>query len=119
MDSTDATRTALEELRKSGINIDIDDFGTGYSSLSYLWRFPLDAIKIDRSFIINLEKKNLEIVKVVILLAHNLGMQTVAEGVETASQLEILRDLGCDRAQGYFFSPPVPATEIIKLLPQA
>lgn len=119
MDSTDATRTALEELRKSGINIDIDDFGTGYSSLSYLWRFPLDAIKIDRSFIINLEKKNLEIVKVVILLAHNLGMQTVAEGVETARQLEILRDLGCDRAQGYFFSPPVPATEIIKLLPQA
>jgi len=117
MDSTDATRTALEELRKSGINIDIDDFGTGYSSLSYLWRFPLDAIKIDRSFIINLEKKNLEIVKVVILLAHNLGMQTVAEGVETARQLEILRDLGCDRAQGYFFSPPVPATEIIKLLP--
>jgi len=116
MDSTDATRTALEKLRASGINLDIDDFGTGYSSLSYLCRFPLDTIKIDRSFIINLEKENLEIVKAIIVLARNLGMQTVAEGVETFGQLEILRKLGCDRVQGYFFSPPVPAEEIIRLL---
>ncbi len=114
MDSTDATRAALEKLRSSGIKLDIDDFGTGYSSLSYLCRFPLDAIKIDRSFITNLEKENLEIVKAVIILAQNLGMQTVAEGVETFGQLEILRKLGCDRAQGYFFSPPISAEEIIK-----
>ncbi|AFY74706.1 diguanylate cyclase (GGDEF) domain-containing protein [Synechococcus sp. PCC 7502] len=115
MDSTDATRVGLEKLRSAGISLDIDDFGTGYSSLSYLCRFPLDTIKIDRSFIISLEKENLEIVKAVILLAQNLNMQTVAEGVETVGQLEILRKLGCDRAQGYFFSPPVPAEEIIRL----
>lgn len=114
MDSTPATLEALEELRKSGINLDIDDFGTGYSSLSYLCRFPLDTIKIDRSFIMNLED-NLEIVKAVIILAQNLGMQTVAEGVETLGQLDILRELGCDRVQGYFFSQPVPARELIGL----
>jgi diguanylate cyclase (GGDEF)-like protein len=116
MDSTDVTRAALEELRHSGIGLDIDDFGTGYSSLSYLCRFPLDTIKIDRSFIIDLENENMEIVKAIIVLAQNLGMQTVAEGVETAGQLQILTELGCDRVQGYLFSPPVPPEEIIKLL---
>jgi diguanylate cyclase (GGDEF)-like protein len=116
MDSTDATRTSLEALRKSGINLDIDDFGTGYSSLSYLCRFPLDTIKIDRSFIIELEKENLEIVRAIIILAHNLGMQTVAEGVETSGQLKILSELGCDRAQGYYFSPPIPPEKMIELL---
>jgi diguanylate cyclase (GGDEF)-like protein len=115
MDSTEATRADLEELRNSGINLDIDDFGTGYSSLSYLCRFPLDTIKIDRSFITNLENENMEIVKAIIVLAQNLGMQTVAEGVETAGQLQILQELGCDRVQGFFFSPPVPPEEIIKL----
>jgi EAL domain-containing protein (putative c-di-GMP-specific phosphodiesterase class I) len=116
MDSTDTTRAALEELCHSGISLDIDDFGTGYSSLSYLCRFPLDTIKTDRSFIINLENENMKIVKAIIVLAQNLGMQTVAEGVETAGQLQILTELGCDRVQGYFFSPPVPPEEIIKLL---
>jgi diguanylate cyclase (GGDEF)-like protein len=113
MDSTDSTRIQLEQIRNSGIKLDIDDFGTGYSSLSYLCRFPLDTIKIDRSFITNLEKENFEIVKAIIVLARNLGMQTVAEGVETSEQLDILRNLGCDRVQGYFFSPPVPAAELI------
>ena len=115
MDSTNTTRDGLARLRQMGIKLDIDDFGTGYSSLSYLCKFPLDTIKIDRSFIIDL-KENLEIVRAIIVLAQNLGMQTVAEGVENQEQLEILQKLGCDHVQGYLFAPPISADHLIEMI---
>jgi EAL domain-containing protein (putative c-di-GMP-specific phosphodiesterase class I) len=96
----------------------MDDFGTGYSSLSYLRSFPFDKIKIDRSFIQELSKKEdcLAIVSAVTRLGNNLGMAITAEGVETRQQLEILRTEGCTQVQGYLFSPPVRAKEIPHLL---
>jgi EAL domain-containing protein (putative c-di-GMP-specific phosphodiesterase class I) len=99
----------LEKLRARNIQVCIDDFGTGYSSLSYLHRLPIDALKIDRSFVscINSEDKNGEIVNTILTLAHALAIKAIAEGVETPYQLSQLRNLGCDEAQGYFFSPPV------------
>ena len=96
----------------------LDDFGTGYSSLSYLRKFPVDALKIDRSFVDGLgqEAEDSAIVQAIQALAISLGMTTVAEGVETATQLEVLRELGCLRAQGFWFSRPVTAEEITALL---
>jgi EAL domain-containing protein (putative c-di-GMP-specific phosphodiesterase class I) len=93
----------------------IDDFGTGYSSLSYLQHFPLDILKVDRQFVqaLGVNAEGEEIVSAVIGLAHALGLQVVAEGVETTEQLRILRSLDCDLAQGYLFSRPLPATEIV------
>ncbi|MEW8561150.1 MAG: EAL domain-containing protein, partial [Candidatus Thiodiazotropha sp.] len=94
------------------------DFGTGYSSLAYLTRFPIDKLKIDRSFIqkIHAEDENEVIVSTIHAMAHNLNMQVTAEGVETALQLAKLRNLGCDYYQGYFFSRPVPANAFHRLL---
>jgi EAL domain-containing protein (putative c-di-GMP-specific phosphodiesterase class I) len=94
-----------------GVNIAIDDFGTGYSSLSYLARLPADALKIDASFIRTMmeEPQSMTIVSTIILLAHTLRMCVVAEGVETSEQANLLRDLRCDQAQGYFFSRPQEA----------
>jgi EAL domain-containing protein (putative c-di-GMP-specific phosphodiesterase class I) len=96
----------------------MDDFGTGYSSLSYLRSFPFDKIKIDRSFIQELGRKDdcIAIIRAVTRLGDNLGMVTIAEGVETKEQLEILRAEGCTQVQGYLFSPPRPASEVPKLL---
>ncbi|WP_161880916.1 sensor domain-containing protein [Deinococcus alpinitundrae] len=103
----------LEQLAALGVQLALDDFGTGYSSLAYLNRFPLDILKIDRAFIqgLGLEtfgQKNLAIVRSTIALAHELGLQVVAEGVETAQQRDLLVDLGCDLLQGYFFAAPMP-----------
>ena len=108
----------LKALRGIGIKLSIDDFGTGYSSLSYLAKFPIDYIKIDRSFIKDLEdnKLNETIVSAIITLAQRLGLQVVAEGVETKEQLEFLRGEQCEKYQGYFCSPPLPAKEIEKML---
>ncbi len=91
----------------------IDDFGTGYSSLSYLKQFPLDILKVDKSFVDGLEKdpRNAAIVEAIINLAHTLGLSVIAEGVEREAQLECLTRLGCDFAQGFLFSKPVPAEE--------
>ncbi len=116
----DDARTAriLSELRAMGIRLCIDDFGTGYSSLSYFRRFALDVLKIDRSFISEIlsSTESREIAKTIINLGTNLGMEVVAEGVETQEQVNLLRSLGCAYAQGYFFSKPLAATEIARTL---
>ena len=99
----------LRKLRKLGIEINIDDFGTGYSNLSYLTRLPISTLKIDRTFIHSIENKNqnLEIVQTIITLARSLGMKVIAEGVETKVQLNELKKLNCEGAQGYYFSKPL------------
>jgi EAL domain-containing protein (putative c-di-GMP-specific phosphodiesterase class I) len=107
----DATTTidALDALRSQGVHLSIDDFGTGYSSLSYLKRFPVGSLKIDRSFIDGLgtDPEDTSIVQAIVTLAHSLNLAAVAEGLETSTQLEILRTLGCDYAQGYLLGRPL------------
>ncbi len=105
----------LRALKEIGVLLAIDDFGTGYSSLSYLQHFPLDMLKVDRSFVqeLGVTSEGAEIVGAVVKLAHALGLQVVAEGVETSEQLDVLRSLECDLAQGYLFSKPLPASEIV------
>jgi len=109
MENVEATARMLERLRALGVELSIDDFGTGYSSLSYLHRLPIDTLKIDRSFVsrIGENNDNKEIVRTIVLLAHTLGKRVVAEGVETREQLQHLRELKCDSAQGYLFSKAV------------
>jgi diguanylate cyclase len=110
MNNTQTVISCLEELRAAGIQISIDDFGTGYSSLSYLRDLPIDTLKIDRSFISRIggDEQNLGIVRAIITLAHTLGLDVIAEGVETGEQLDTLRSLGCNYGQGYLFSQPIP-----------
>ncbi|WLR54447.1 EAL domain-containing protein [Mesobacillus subterraneus] len=107
----------LHELKGLGVNISIDDFGTGYSSLSYLKRFPIDHLKIDRCFVQDIadNKSDENIATTIILMAHNLGLSVIAEGVETAKQLGLLKQHRCNEAQGYHFSKPVPAEEFSKI----
>lgn len=107
----------LNELKQIGLTIALDDFGTGYSSLTYLQKLPIDVLKVDREFIKNIMNKNEDyyIFKAIIDLAHNLGLEVVAEGIETKEQLEVLIESGCDIGQGYYFSRPGPAWEIEKL----
>ncbi|GAA3932817.1 bifunctional diguanylate cyclase/phosphodiesterase [Litoribacillus peritrichatus] len=102
---------ALSNLRTLGVKISIDDFGTGYSSLSYLGNFPLDELKIDRSFIngIEGEERKQSLVEAIITLSHKLGMKVVAEGIETKGQFELLKSKGCDYAQGFYYAKPMPA----------
>ena len=118
MDDAEKSASTLEFLSTMGVHISIDDFGTGYSSLSYLRRFPLDKLKIDRSFVRDLlsSPDDASIVKAIISLAHNLRLRVVAEGVETAEQLGYLRELGCDQYQGFFCSPAVPPPAFEALL---
>ena len=106
--AVDQTETVLRELKMIGVSIALDDFGTGYSSLSYLSRLPVDRIKIDRSFIQNLETnaRDRSIVRAVINLGSDLGLYVVAEGVETIEQRKILTALGCPELQGYLFGRP-------------
>ena len=120
MENVQATLQTLRRLKESTVRLHVDDFGTGYSSLSYLCRFPVDAVKIDRSFVTQMtySAENLEIVKAIVHLAKNLGMGLVAEGVENNEQLGLLKDLGCDYAQGYLFGKPLEAPAAEALLAQ-
>jgi diguanylate cyclase (GGDEF)-like protein/PAS domain S-box-containing protein len=118
MQDIDRSTEILTALRAAGVAIAMDDFGTGYSSLSYLARLPIDTLKIDRSFISTMTERqdHIEVAAAIISMAHSLGLKTVAEGVETTRQRELLQGLGCHQIQGYLISRPVPENEIVKLL---
>jgi EAL domain-containing protein (putative c-di-GMP-specific phosphodiesterase class I) len=108
----------LEGLNRLGVSLLMDDFGTGYSSLSHLHSFPFDILKIDRSFVqrIDTGQQPLQIVRTILELARVLGMDVVAEGIETERQLGLLQTMGCRFGQGYLFSPPLPSAEISEIL---
>ncbi len=118
MTDVESTIALLQRLKSLNLQLSIDDFGTGYSSLSYLHRFPTNTIKVDRSFVSRMGdgSEDAQIVQTIIMLGHNLGMDIVAEGVETAEQLARLRSLQCEYGQGFFFSKPLPAPEAEALL---
>jgi len=115
LDQKDETLQAMSELRSMGFSIAIDDFGTGYSALNYLARFPIDTLKIDRSFINSTDRRNEELVKAILSIARCLGQNVVAEGVETAEQAAFLVANGCGTAQGFLYSKAVPKADIIAL----
>ena len=121
MHDIDATLATLQHLKDMGLQLAIDDFGTGYSSLSYLKRFPIDVLKIDRSFIRDLpgDSEDAAITRAIIAMAHSLKLKVVAEGVEKEDQLVFLRQLRCDMTQGYLISPPVPAQDFLAILDRA
>jgi len=115
MPDPEAAIDLMRQLKDLEIKIAVDDFGTGYSSLSYLHRFPLDSLKIDRSFIARIMEDD-EIVRIILTLGRNLGLKVIAEGVETIEQVTKLQELGCEYAQGYYFSVPVTAQNATDLL---
>jgi predicted signal transduction protein with EAL and GGDEF domain len=121
IDDTDRTLNTLNSLKAAGVRISLDDFGTGYSSLSYLHRFPFDKIKIDRSFIWEMEKNpdSMSIVRAVIALGRSLRITVTAEGVETPTQLALLQNENCDQAQGFLLGRPIPHGDVRKLLEAA
>src|SRR3979490_347374 len=108
----------LERLSQMGVLVSVDDFGTGYSSMSYLRRFPIDKLKIDRSFINERMSRpdDASIVRAIVSLAHSLRLKVVAEGVESPAQLDFLKTIGCDEYQGYHFSRPLPAAAFERLI---
>ncbi|WP_435034455.1 putative bifunctional diguanylate cyclase/phosphodiesterase [Pseudomonas neuropathica] len=118
LEATEDTHLQLDQLKRLGLTLAMDDFGTGYSSLSYLKKFPIDIIKIDRSFIHEIpdNQDDMEITSAVIAMAHNLKLKVVAEGIETAEQLAFLRRHRCDVGQGYLFDRPIPGGELIQAL---
>lgn len=118
MEEPEAATAVLVSLRALGVRLPIDDFGTGYSSLAYLHRFPISSLKIDKSFVKNLDTGGEDemIVRTIVNLAHNLNMDVIAEGIETESQLDRLKALGCEYGQGFLFSKAVPAEEATAIL---
>jgi diguanylate cyclase (GGDEF)-like protein/PAS domain S-box-containing protein len=118
MNDPEAMATTLQEFKQRGLDLALDDFGTGYSSLSYLHRFPLDVLKIDRSFVSRMVRapEALRLVRSIIELSHDLGLKVVAEGVEAAEESDLLRELRCDHAQGYYYSRPVSSEQARALL---
>ena len=121
MNDIRAARSSLADLKASGFRLAVDDFGTGYSSLNYLKRLPLDTLKIDRSFIrdVNNEKESDAICAAIISMAHDLGLTVVAEGVESHAQLAFLRAKQCDQVQGFLLSRPMEAKRLTELLSDA
>ncbi len=114
MENTSRVTKVLEQLKQRNIKLCIDDFGTGYSSLSYLRYLPVDTVKIDRSFIgTEIDRKNYDIVEAIVNLAHSLGLDVIAEGIETKTQLEMLRNLGCEYGQGYLFAYPLNSKDVL------
>ncbi|MDJ0759327.1 MAG: EAL domain-containing protein [Woeseiaceae bacterium] len=118
MSDLDSTAESLRQIKDTGLSIAVDDFGTGYSSLSYLTKFPIDALKIDRSFVFEIDKSedSHSICKAIVALAHGLGMEVVAEGVENNEQLQLLRMMNCDEIQGYHFAKPMPASSVFEFI---
>jgi EAL domain-containing protein (putative c-di-GMP-specific phosphodiesterase class I) len=118
MQNPEQVAQILHKLRTMGIHLSIDDFGTGYSSLGYLKRFPINCVKVDRSFIKDIpnDKDDMAITRGVIALGHSLRLKVVAEGVETAAQQDFLHENGCDEMQGYLFSRPLPAEDVTRFL---
>ncbi len=118
MEHLEETTETLRKLKDMGAHISIDDFGTGYSSLMYLKTFPIDTIKIDKSFVKDMttDSDDQAITQAIISMAHSLKLDVVAEGVETKEQLELLKSQNCDIIQGYLFSRPIPADDIPPLL---
>jgi EAL domain-containing protein (putative c-di-GMP-specific phosphodiesterase class I) len=116
--NAEQSAATLRELRARGAGISVDDFGVGYSSLSQLHRFPIDSLKIDRSFLqrIGGEERDAEIIRTIVTLAHNLNLSVTAEGIETRLQLQRLRALGCELGQGYLFSKPLSAEQVDAIL---
>jgi EAL domain-containing protein (putative c-di-GMP-specific phosphodiesterase class I) len=117
MSDAERARTVLGDLKGLGVRISLDDFGTGYSSLSYLRRFPVDTLKIDRSFVVAMDESDecREIIRTVVNLAMTLGLEVIAEGAETEAQIKYLESLQCKFGQGYFYSRPVPADRAVTL----
>jgi EAL domain-containing protein (putative c-di-GMP-specific phosphodiesterase class I) len=111
-------KDVLKMCKDAGMSIAIDDFGTGYSSMSYLYHFPIDTLKIDRSFVQNIkeDKRSMELVKSMVNLGQNMEMSVIAEGVESLKEARILKKMGCDMAQGYYFARPMPEDDVIELL---
>lgn len=118
LDNIESSLEKIQQLKSKGFTIALDDFGTGFASLYYLTRFPLDTLKVDRAFVVNIieDKRQFSIAKAIISLAHELDLVVVAEGIETEEQRQVLFDLGCDIGQGYLFSRPVPPSELTGML---
>jgi EAL domain-containing protein (putative c-di-GMP-specific phosphodiesterase class I) len=118
MQNAERANLLLQHFRKLGAHVLIDDFGTGYSSLSYLKQFPIDSLKIDRSFVCDIpeDKDDMAITQAIIAMAHSLNLKVVAEGVETQAQFDFLRQQNCDQVQGYIYCEPVPNDAFIELL---
>jgi len=120
MDNPDFALKQMIKLKELGFTIALDDFGTGHSSLSYLKKFPIDRLKIDRSFIIDItsSEQDRNITSTIIQLAKYLNIEVIAEGVETKEQAYLLHVMGCQVIQGYYFSRPIPASDVINLIKQ-
>ena len=118
MENADAAKAMLEQLKQMGVQLLIDDFGTGYSSLSYLHRLPIDTVKIDQSFIsqMSTDNESAEIVRAIVSLAHNLGMNVIAEGIELTEQLHQLKSLGAEYGQGFLFAKPLNSEDVESLM---
>ena len=121
MERTDAMVALLKRFKLLGVRLAVDDFGTGYSSLSYLSRFPVDILKIDRSFVeqVGRESEKAELARTIVHLGAALRLRTVAEGIESSDQADLLRDMGCDLGQGYYFAPPLTEADLDAYLAEA